>query len=213
MTVQHPLLVVGSKRWSSWSLRAWLALKAAGVTFDEVVIQLRRPDTQTRIAEYSPSGRVPFLRDGEVSVWDSLAICEYVAEMLPGAYLWPQDREARAVARSVSAEMHSGFPAMREHLSMDVTRTIALPAIPEAARADIARVQRIWANCRSRFAQEGPFLFGPFTIADAMYAPVATRFRTYGIALEPVCRDYVDAIFALAPMQEWIAAAQKEAAA
>ena len=212
MTVQHPLLVVGSKRWSSWSLRAWLALKAAGVTFDEVVIQLRRPDTQARIAEYSPSGRVPFLRDGEVSVWDSLAICEYVAEMLPGAYLWPQDREARAVARSVSAEMHSGFPAMREHLSMDVTRTIALAAIPEAARADIARVQRIWTDCRSRFAQEGPFLFGPFTIADAMYAPVATRFRTYGVALEPACRDYVEAIFALAAMQEWIAAAQKEAA-
>lgn len=211
MTVQHPLLVVGSKRWSSWSLRPWLALKAAGVTFDEEVIPLRQPDTPGRIAKYSPSGRLPFLRDGEVNVWDSLAICEYVAEMLPGAYLWPRERDARAVARSISAEMHSGFPGLREHLSMDVTRTIPLPEVPAAAQADIARVQRIWNDCRSRFGQEGPFLFGAFTIADAMYAPVATRFRTYGVALDQPCGDYVEAIFALPAMQEWIAAARKEA--
>jgi len=210
MTVQHPLLVVGTKRWSSWSLRPWLALKAAGVTFEEVVIPLRQPDTQARIAKYSPSGRVPYLRDGEVSVWDSLAICEYVAEILPGAYLWPEDREARAVARSVSAEMHSGFAAMREHLSMDVARSTPLPAVPEPARADVTRVQRMWVDCRTRFGAGGPFLFGAFTIADAMYAPVASRFRTYGVALDPVCGAYVDAIFALPAMQEWVAAAHKE---
>jgi len=217
MSVQHPLLVVGSKRYSSWSLRAWIALKQAGITFEEVVIRLRQPDTQARIAEYSPSGKVPFLRDGEVSVWDSLAICEYVAEMLPGAYLWPEDRGARAVARSVAAEMHSGFPALREHLSMDVARTIPLPAIPESAQNDIARVQGIWSDCRARFgtapdAPEGPFLFGGFTMADAMYAPVATRFVTYGVALDPVCRAYVDSIMALPAMAEWIAAAKREPA-
>jgi len=213
MTAQRPLLVIGTKRYSSWSLRPWLALKQAGISFDEVVIQLRQPDTQARIAQFSPSGRVPFLRDDDVSVWDSLAICEYVAEMLPGAYLWPQDRGARAVARSVAAEMHSGFPGLREHLSMDVARTIPLPTIPDAARNDIARVQAIWMDCRKRFGMAGgPFLFGRFTMADAMYAPVATRFRTYGVKLEPVCQAYVDAIMALPAMIEWVAAAKLEEA-
>lgn len=217
MTAQRPLLVIGSKRYSSWSLRAWIALKQAGITFEEVVIPLRRPDTQARIAQYSPSGRVPFLRDDDVSVWDSLAICEYVAEMLPGAYLWPEDRSARAVARSVAAEMHAGFPALREHLSMDVTRTIALPSIPETAKADIARIQAIWSDCRRRFGMAsggptGPFLFGGFTMADAMFAPVTTRFRTYGVTLEPVCRDYAQAILSLPAMIEWVEAAKLEAA-
>jgi glutathione S-transferase len=210
MTVQHPILVVGTKRWSSWSLRPWLALKEAGITFDEVVIPLRRPDTQARIAQYSPSGRIPFLRDGEVSVWDSLAICEYVAEMLPGAWLWPEDRGARALARSVSAEMHSGFAGLREHLSMDVVQTIAMPAIPDPAKGDIARIQAIWNDCRARFGKDGggPFLFGTFTIADAMFAPVVTRFRTYGVKLDKVSDAYADAVMDLHSMKEWIAAAK-----
>jgi glutathione S-transferase len=216
MTVQMPLLVIGSKAWSSWSLRPWLALRQAGVTFDEVVIPLRRPDTAARIAQYSPSGRVPFLRDGEVSIWDSLAICEYVAEMLPGAWLWPEDRSARALARSIAAEMHSGFPGMREHLSMDVTKTLPLPNLPDNAKADVARVQAIWSDCRKRFGANasggGPFLFGAFTVADAMYAPVATRFRTYDVPLDPVCAAYVDAIYALPAMQDWITAAKREVA-
>jgi glutathione S-transferase len=213
MTMQRPQLVIGTKRYSSWSLRAWLALKQAGVTFEEIVIRLRQPDSKARIAQYSPSGRLPFLRDDDVSVWDSLAICEYVAEMLPGAYLWPKDRSARAVARSVAAEMHSGFPALRDHLSMDVARTIALPVIPEAAQADIARIQAIWTDCRRRFGTTGgPFLFGGFTLADAMYAPVATRFRTYGVKLDPVCQAYVDAIMALPAMIEWVQAAKLEEA-
>lgn len=210
MTVQHPLLVIGSKAWSSWSLRPWLALKQAGVTFDELVIPLRRPDTQVKIAEYSPSGRVPYLRDGEVAIWDSLAICEYVAEILPGAWLWPEDRGTRALARSISAEMHSGFPALREHLSMDVTQTLPLPMLPDSAKADVARVLTIWSDCRKRFGGGGPFLFGGFTIADAMYAPVASRFRTYGVPLDPICAAYVDAILALPAMKEWVAAAMME---
>ncbi len=212
MSVQHPLLVIGSKAWSSWSLRPWLALKQAGVTFDEVVIPLRRPDTATKVAQYSPSGRVPFLRDGEVSIWDSLAICEYVAEMLPGAWMWPEDRTARAMARAISAEMHSGFPALREHLSMDVTKTLPLPALSDTAKADIARVTAIWTDCRKRFGDGGPFLFGGFTIADAMYAPVATRFRTYGVPLDAIGSAYVDALYALPAMKEWIAAAMQEVA-
>ncbi|HEY1723734.1 MAG TPA: glutathione S-transferase family protein [Magnetospirillaceae bacterium] len=212
MAVQHPMLVIGTKSWSSWSLRPWLALKQAGVTFDEVVIRLRQPDTAANILKYSPSGKLPFLRDGEVSIWDSLAICEYVAEMLPGAWLWPEDRSARAMARSIAAEMHSGFMGLREHLSMDVTTTLPLPNLPDTAKADIARVQAMWIDCRKRFGEAGPFLFGKFTVADAMYAPVATRFRTYGVPLDPVCRAYVDAIYALPAMKEWIAAAEKEAA-
>ena len=212
MPVQRPLLVIGSKRFSSWSLRAWIALKQAGIAFDEVVIALRRPETARQVAEYSPSGKVPYLRDGEVAVWDSLAICEYVAEMLPGAYLWPEDRDARALARSVAAEMHAGFPDLRQHLSMDVARTYPTPDLPEGARKDIARIQALWADCRDRFgtAGEGPFLFGAFTLADAMYAPVATRFRTYGIKLDPVSETYVAAIMALPDMEEWIAAARLE---
>lgn len=210
MTVQHPILVIGTKRYSSWSLRPWLALKQAGITFDEVLIRLRQPDTQARIAQYSPSGRVPFLRDGEVAVWDSLAICEYVAEMLPGAWLWPEDRSARALARSVSAEMHSGFAGLREHLSMDVAQTIAMPVVPEAARGDVARVQAIWSDCRARYGKDGggAFLFGAFTVADAMYAPVVTRFRTYGVKLDKTCEAYAEAVMALPAMQEWIAAAK-----
>ena len=208
--MQRPLLVIGSKRYSSWSLRPWLALKQAGIAFDELVIRLRQPDTATRIAEYSPTGKIPVLRDGEILIWDSLAICEYAAEMLPGAWLWPEDREARARARAVSAEMHSGFAALRETMSMDVARTIALAAVPAPVQADIARIKSVWTECRRDFAADGPFLFGAFTLADAMYAPVATRFLTYGVALDPVCRSYVDAVMALPAMREWVEAAKRD---
>lgn len=210
MTVQRPLLVIGTKRYSSWSLRAWLALKQSGLAFDEKTIRLRQPDTAARALEYSPSGRVPVMIDGERRVWDSLAICEYAADMLPGARLWPEDPGARALARAISAEMHAGFPAMREHLSMDVAKSAPLPDLPDAAKKDVARVQAIWTDCRARFGQSGPFLFGHFTIADACYAPVATRFRSYSVPLDAVCAAYADAIYALAPMQAWIAAAKSE---
>lgn len=199
-------LVIGDKRYSSWSLRPWLALKQARLPFEEVLIPLRRPDTAARILERSPSGRVPVLVDGPLLVWESLAICEYVAELAGAVPLWPENRTARAVARAVATEMHSGFMGVRECLSMDLKpgRLAAHPT--EAALADIRRIEALWADCRRRFGAGGDFLFGRWSIADAMYAPVAGRFQTYGIALSPLSHDYVAAAMALPAMQEWIAA-------
>jgi glutathione S-transferase len=202
-------LVIGSKRWSSWSLRPWLALKQAGVPFEEQLIGLRQPDSKTKILARSPSGKVPLLIDGELKIWDSLAILEYLAERFPNAEFWPSDTAARAQARSIAAEMHSGFAALRRELPMDVTATRSRQLSPEVAD-EIARIQAIWRDSRSRFGAAGRFLFGPFGNADAMYAPVATRFRTYGIALDAVCRDYVDAVLALPAMVEWYRDAASE---
>lgn len=204
------VLVIGNKRYSSWSLRPWLALRMAGVDFTEVLVPLRQPDTRDTILKYSPSGKVPCLRHGPVQIWDSLAICEYVAE-IPQSRLWPDDRAARAVARSVAAEMHSGFADLRRVMSMDVCASTPLAEVPPEVKQDIDRIQAIWNDCRGRFGSGGPFLFGRFSIADAMYAPVATRFVTYGVALDPVSRAYVDTILALPAMREWCAAAAREA--
>jgi len=204
-------LVIGNKNYSSWSLRPWLALKAAGQPFDEVMIGLRQPETRARILAHSPAGKVPVLKDGDLLVWESLAICEYVAESFPEAGLLPADARARAVARSVMAEMHAGFAALRRDLPMDIhAKGIAAGQPSEEARLDIARVQQIWEDCRGRFGQGGDYLFGRFGLADCMYAPVATRFRTYGVALDPVSTAYVDAIYAHPAMQEWMAAAAGE---
>ncbi len=200
-------LVIGSKRYSSWSLRPWLALKQAGLAFEETVIALRRPDTKANILEHSPSGKVPLLKDGSLLIWDSLAICEYVAELACAVPLWPENRGVRAVARAVSAEMHAGFPALRQHLPMDAGRRHLLPAPPDDAQADIARVAAIWTDCRARFGAGGPFLFGNGSIADAMFAPVVSRFSTYGVALSVQGAAYVETVMALQPMQEWIDAA------
>ncbi len=200
-------LVIGSKRYSSWSLRPWLALKQAGLAFEETVIALRRPDTKANILEHSPSGKVPLLKDGSLLIWDSLAICEYVAELACAVPLWPENRGVRAVARAVSAEMHAGFPALRQHLPMDAGRRHLLPAPPDDAQADIARVAAIWTDCRARFGAGGPFLFGNWSIADAMFAPVVSRFSTYGVALSVQGAAYVETVMALQPMQEWIDAA------
>ena len=200
-------LVVGSKDRSSWSLRPWIALKQSGLPFNEVLIPLGRPDTKTRVLRYSPSGKVPLLIDGGAVVWDSLAILEYLADRFPDRGLWPSDPVARALARSISAEMHAGFPAMRRELNMDVTRTIPTPILSLEAATDVSRVKEIWRDARQRFGGRGAFLFGRFTNADAMYAPVATRFHTYGIRLDSVCRDYVRAILALPAMAEWYRAA------
>ena len=211
-------LVIGSKDFSSWSLRPWLALKQTGQPFAEIVVPLRRPDTRARILEHSPSGKVPLLKHGERTVWDSLAICEYLAELFPEARLWPEDVHARAVARSVSAELHSGFAALRTHMSMDLkTRHPGEGRTPES-EADIARIAALWNDARARFGQGGPFLFGQggpflfgrFSIADAMYAPVVTRFDTYGVELDPVARAYCDTVLNMPAMKEWIAAAQAE---
>ena len=203
-------LVIGNKQFSSWSLRPWIALKQAGLPFREVLVLLRRPETKTEILKYSPSGKVPYLIDGSLGVWDSLAILEYLNELKPEARLWPAERAARAFARAISAEMHSGFAALRQHLSMDLKRTPAKGEWPAQAAADIERVQAIWAEARARYGSGGPFLFGHFTAADAMYAPVVTRFHRYGVPLDPTLAAYRDAVLALPAMQEWTAAAQKE---
>jgi len=203
-------LVIGNKNHSSWSLRPWLAARASGIAFDEVMIALRQPDTKQKVLAHSPSGKVPLLKDGDLAVWDSLAICEYLADAFPAAGLWPNDAAARAVARSVSAEMHAGFPALRNECSMDIARRFPGRSFSPECQAEIARIQAMWADCRARFGAGGPYLFGHFSIADCMYAPVVTRFRTYGIALEPVCRDYAAAMLAHPAMQEWCAAAEKE---
>lgn len=203
-------LVVGTKNYSSWSLRPYLALAHTGQPFQEVVIQLGEPDTTQRILEHSPSGRVPLLKHGELAIWDSLAICEYLAETFPEARLWPQDRAARAVARAVTAEMHSSFTSLRQHMSMNLhARKPGQGRAPGVAE-DIARIQALWNDCRARFGQGGPFLFGAFSLADAFYAPVASRFVTYDVALEPVCAAYRDAVLALPSFQKWAEAAKHE---
>jgi glutathione S-transferase len=196
-------LVIGSKRYSSWSLRPWLALKKAGAEFDEVEIALRRPDTKSEILRWSPSGKVPCLVHGQLKIWDSLAICEYAAEIFPKAALWPQGAEARAVARAVSAEMHSGFPTLRNLCPMDVCVRTPLAEQPPELLVEVERIKALWNECRYRYGQGGSFLFGRFSIADAMFAPVVTRFSTYAIRLDQVSKAYCDAIWALPAMQEW----------
>jgi glutathione S-transferase len=199
-------LFVGSKRYSSWSLRPYLALAHSGVQFETRTILLDQQDTKAKIAEVTPAGRVPVLHDGDLVIWDSLAICEYIAEQAPA--LWPGDRKARARARSVSAEMHSGFPALRQNMPMDVISKKPGQGHTAEALADARRVQAIWRECLS--ASGGPFLFGAFTIADAMFAPVTTRFTTYGVELDATCQAYVDAIAALPAMKQWLADAERE---
>jgi len=206
------ILVIGNKAYSSWSLRPWLVLKQAGLAFAETVIPLRRSDSAVRIADHSPTGRVPCLVHDGLAIWDSLAICEYVAELAPDAELWPADRAARAVARSVSAEMHSGFVPLRSSMPMDLKRDRKGQGMTDATAADIARIEALWADARARFGTPagGPFLFGTFTIADAMFAPVVTRLETYGVAVSPESRAYMDAVLALPALREWIAAAKDE---
>jgi glutathione S-transferase len=202
------VLVVGDKAWSSWSLRPWLAAKVAGVPFREVAIQLRQADTSEQIMRHSPSGRIPALHHGGLTVWDSLAICEYIAELAPKARLWPEEVNARAVARAMSAEMHSGFHALRSEFTMDFHARIPGRVPSQQARADITRIVAIWRGTKQSLGAAGPFLFGAFTIADAMFAPVATRFRTYGLDLGEYGDDgdgaaYARNILAMPEMHAW----------
>ena len=208
-------LYIGNKNYSSWSLRPWLALKQAGATFNEVLIPLDQPDTPDLLRRHSPSRRVPVLQHGGLVLWESMAICEYAAELFPAARLWPEDREARAVARAVANEMHGGFADMRRHMAMDIRSRWPLNGRLGAAQTDIDRVMQIWRDCRERYGSygahgAGPYLFGGFTVADAMFAPVATRFVTYGVPLDTAARGYVDAINALPAMKAWTAAARAE---
>lgn len=203
------LLVIGNRNYSSWSLRGWLAVKHSGLEFEEIVIPLSQPTTQEEIRRHSPSGRVPVLRDGDVTVWDSLAIAEYVAEKAPEARLWPEDPRVRAVARSVVAEMHSGFLALRKHMPMNIRLRREKPMTAEVEQ-DVARIIALWADCRTRFGRGGPFLFGQHTLADAFYAPIATRFVTYGVKLEGGALEYQRTILGTPAMQEWMDKARKE---
>jgi len=205
-------LIIGNKNYSSWSLRPWLVLKQTGIPFREQVIFLDTPAGDAALADSSPSGRVPVLRDGDITVWESLAICEYLAERYPDKDLWPADPAARAVARAIANEMHAGFAALREHMTMNVRRRFpGRGRTPEVTR-DISRILNLWKDCRTRFGKKGSFLFGEFSIADAMYAPVCLRFITYVVELDADSAAYVAKISTLPAVREWIDAATVEPA-
>ncbi|WP_334177059.1 glutathione S-transferase family protein [Pseudoxanthobacter sp.] len=205
-------LVIASKRYSSWSLRAWLPLAHFGIPFSETLVPLGQDDTRARILVHSPSGRVPCLIDGATHVWESLAILEYLAELFPEHAFWPRGRAARAEARAIAAEMHAGFAALRSALPMNLGRAPAPAGLPETVAGDVARIEALWAAARSRFGCDGPFLFGGFGAADAMYAPVVTRLQRYGVPVSAVSQSYMDAVLALPAMQAWQAAADAEPA-
>jgi glutathione S-transferase len=196
-------LVIGDKNLSSWSMRAWLALKAFGIPFDEILIRLDQPDTIRNIADYSASGRIPILISDDLTIWDSLAICEYVAELFPAHNLWPQDQKARAVARSICAEMHSGFAALRNDMPMNIAARLPGKGRSVGAQADIGRISEIWEECLSNYGAH-EYLFGDFSIADAYYAPVVMRFNTYGVSLAPALQAYVERVTAHPAVAEWI---------
>lgn len=204
------ILYIGNKNYSSWSLRPWLILKWAKIPFEERLIRLDQPGYgEQRIQEVvgvSPSGRVPCLHADDLVVWDSLSIAEWAAETYPAAALWPADKKRRAEARSVAAEMHSGFANVRRDLSMNIHRRIATPDLPAETRAELDRLDAMWKNLRERYGADGPWLFGARTIADAFYAPVATRMRTYGVALSPASQTWCDAVFADPDFRAWEAA-------
>ncbi|CCD83668.1 putative glutathione S-transferase (GST) [Bradyrhizobium sp. ORS 285] len=199
-------LVIGNKNYSSWSMRPWLALRGADIAFEEIVIPLYTDDPadKARILAHSPAGKVPILIDGAVTVWDSLAIIEYLAERFPAAGLWPADAAARAYARSVSAEMHSGFQALRNECPMNLHRPVRRVELSADAKANIARIEDIWRDCRSRYGAGGPFLFGRFSGADAMYAPVVTRFQTFAVPVAADTKAYMDTMMAMPAFAAWV---------
>lgn len=205
------VLLLGDKNLSSWSLRPWLLMRHAGVPFEEHVLRFDEEDWRETIASLSPSRKVPVLRHGESVIWDSLAICEYVAEIFPDKKLWPDDHRARAFARSISCEMHSSFTSMRKDMSMNVMARVPWRTYSQETRADVARILSIWDECRSQFGEGGPFLFGHFTIADAMFAPVVWRFRTYDAAIPSRrARQWYETMLELAAMKEWERSAEAE---
>lgn len=205
-------LIVGSKNYSSWSMRAGVALDHAGLPHDEVVIPLGLPDTRERILEHSPAGLVPILKHEGRTVWDSLAIIEYLAEQADPGKLWPADAAARAMARAISAEMHAGFAALRRELPMNCRRRYRRFQVGEDAGKDVARVQAVWRDARNRFGRPagGDFLFGDFGAADAMYAPVVSRFATYGVTGDAVVEGYAEAVLAYPAVKKWIDGARDE---
>lgn len=210
MPSDHFTLVLGNKVYSSWSLRGWLVVRQAGITFDEIVVPLRQPETRPTILKYSPSGKVPALNGPDGPVWDSLAIAEYLAERVPAAGLWPADRAARAVARSICAEMHAGFAALRSAWPMNLRRYRRPSSPSDDVAADIARILAVWRDCRARYGSDGPYLFGRWSAADAFYAPVVSRFLSYDADLDDIGKAYVEAVFEHEWMRQWRAAAAEE---
>ena len=207
-------LVIGNRNYSSWSLRGWLMARAAGIEFEEIVVPLDLPDTQSTIRKHSPSGRVPVLLHRGLAVWESLAIAEYLNDIRPEAGLWPASVSARAHARSISTEMHAGFTELREKMPMNIRASMPGKGMTPAVRAEIERITSMWRDCRKRFsgaaARDDGFLFGAFCAADAMYAPVVTRLRTYGVPMDTDTDAYCRAVLAYPPMKEWVDAARNE---
>ena len=205
-------LVIGNKNYSSWSLRAWLALKAAGAEFEEVLIPLDRPNTRQEILKHWRNGRVPILKQGDRRVWESLSICEYAAELFPEAGLWPEDARARGIARSICSEIHAGFGALRAHMPMNIRSRFPDEGRKPGVQDDINRVTAIWRRAREVYGEGGggPFLFGPFGNLDAMFAPIVSRFRTYAVDAGDVEAEYMAAVWSFPAMQEWVKAARAE---
>ena len=208
-------LVIGNKVWSSWSMRPWLVMTRFAIPFEEISVRLRQPDSRQQILAHSPAGKVPALWADDLMVWDSLAIIDVLADRHPERAIWPADAAARAVARSAAAEMHSGFQALREQCPMDILARTPRETVTDAAELNIRRVIALWLDCRRRFGSTGPFLFSDFSAADAMYAPVASRFKTYLPDLARYGDDgtaarYVETIFAMPEMAEWIEGARRE---
>jgi len=203
-------LVIGNKNYSSWSLRPWIAMTVAGIPFEEEVVPLHTPEFKQRVGALSPTGKVPVLIDGDVRIWESLAMLEYLHERFPQAKLWPEDPQARAHARAVANEMHAGFVPLRRACPMNLWRPVTAPVLPADVRANVARIDALWSDCRARVGAGGPFLFGAFGAADAMYAPVVARFHTYGIRVSPQARAYMEAVRSLPAWRAWYDAAVRE---
>jgi glutathione S-transferase len=203
-------LIIGNKNYSSWSMRPWIAMKVAGIPFDETVISLDAPDFRAQVDAVSGTGKVPVLIDGNVQVWESLAILEYLAEKFPDKGLWPKDSAARAHARAVANEMHAGFQPLRKLLPMNMWRPVMNRDLTPEVEANVRRIEAMWTDCRGRFGAGGPFLFGRFGAVDAMYAPVVSRFHTYAVAVAPATRAYMDAVMALPAWREWHDAGVRE---
>jgi glutathione S-transferase len=203
-------LVIGNKVFSSWSLRPWFAMTMVGLPFEEIVIPLNKPDTKRQIAEHSKAGRVPVLYHGKLKIWDSLAILEYLAETFPEKRLWPHGQAARAIARAVSSEMHSSFSALRNECAMNLRRPRTPAPMSDAAKADAARIETIWRDCKEKYGKSGRYLFGRFSIADAMFAPVITRFDTYAIPAGDDTRAYMKTILETKAFKSWRESALKE---
>ncbi len=203
-------LVIGNKNYSSWSLRPWLAMKHNGLQFNEILIPLYTPESKEKISQYSPSDKVPVLLHGSQTLWESLAILEYLAEEFPDLHWYPEDKTAKTIARSISAEMHGGFQKLRDNMPMNCRAKLPGKGMALGVQEDIERITEIWQECRQNFGDGGDMLFGKFTIADAMYAPVVMRFVTYGVDLNKVCKDYVEAILRLPAMQQWLKGSEME---